>query len=150
MSVLPGSGRSCSSTIAQSAGSCRIWRIFSLRRDLISPGGQMWQKVHSKPLPQPFGCQNQAHGLQPPEPCSIEPSEGGSTGCAGGSDGNASWSDSSPSLKAVSPGGGRNRATSGQGVDVAVDTADSSSAILYLAHCFFLRALISLHGHTWQ
>mmetsp|Transcript_72199 Transcript_72199/g.199131 ORF Transcript_72199/g.199131 Transcript_72199/m.199131 type:complete len:246 (+) Transcript_72199:239-976(+) len=58
---------------------------FACLRALISPGGQAWQWLHSRPLEQPCGFQNQAHGRHSPVPCRNEPLEGrrGSAGVSG-------------------------------------------------------------------
>jgi len=50
--------------------------LFIFLRALSSPWGQRWQCPQFAPLEQPWGFQNQAHGLHSPVPCFAEPGDG--------------------------------------------------------------------------
>mmetsp|Transcript_144896 Transcript_144896/g.449813 ORF Transcript_144896/g.449813 Transcript_144896/m.449813 type:complete len:210 (-) Transcript_144896:13-642(-) len=87
---------------------------FVLRRALMAPAKHRWQWRHSKPLAQPCGRQNQAHGLHCPISCGADPSEASgvriSSGTASGTKGlpaalvgTASLLDCDPESSASSP-----------------------------------------------
>merc|ERR1719262_2168701 len=73
-----GSTSAAASCTAKASFSLRMVTNFVFLRRLISPCGHKWQCRHCFPLLQPWCFQNQAHGLQVPAACSVEPTEGAS------------------------------------------------------------------------